>query len=112
MLFQLDENGDEHPIAYASKTLNSAQRNYNTSGLEALALVWGLEHFKTYCKGHPCTVITDHNALTYLVANKESTNSRITRWILRLQPYNLKVKYIKGEHNYAADLLLLYINYC
>jgi hypothetical protein len=33
MLSQEDENGDKHPIAYASKTLNSAQINYSTSDI-------------------------------------------------------------------------------
>jgi hypothetical protein len=40
ILMQEDENGDLHPVAYASKTLNSAQRNYSVSDREALAIVW------------------------------------------------------------------------
>jgi len=66
MLAQLDENGDEHPIAYASKTLNSAQRNYDTTDREALAIVWALEQFNTYCEGHKYTLLSDHKALSYL----------------------------------------------
>jgi len=105
VLLQEDSNGDKHPIAYASKTLNSAQCNYSTSEKECLALVWGLEHFNSYCEGHSFTCLTDHRALTYLISNKESNNHRLTRWILRLQPYNLKVKYVKGADNNTADLL-------
>ena len=105
VLLQKDDNDDLHPIAYASKTSNAAQMNYNVSEKECLGLVWGLEHFNTYLEGHSYTCITDHKALTYLIANKECPNSRITRWILRLQPYNLKVEYIKGADNHTADLL-------
>jgi hypothetical protein len=105
VLQQYGNDGILYPIAYASKTLNPAQINYSTTEKECLALVWGLEHFKTYCEGHSYTCITDHKALTYLVGNKECPNNRITRWILRLQPYNLKVNYIKGADNHAADLL-------
>ena len=102
---QEDENGDRHPVAYASKTLNPAQCNYSTSEKECLALVWGLEHFNSYLEGHSFTCITDHRALTYLIGNKDSNNQRLTRWILRLQPYNLKIKYVKGSENNMADLL-------
>jgi transposase InsO family protein len=105
ILKQKDENGDLHPIAYASKALNSAQQNYSASERECLALVWALEHFNAYLEGHDFTCLTDHRALTYLVGKKECNNSRITRWILRLQPYNLKVEYLKGSENNAADLL-------
>jgi len=105
VLQQKDDDGILHPIAYASKTLNDAQRNYSTTEKECLALIWGLEHFNTYCEGHNYTCLTDHRALTHLVSNKESNNNRITRWILRLQPYNLKIEYIKGSENHTADLL-------
>ena len=105
VLLQKDDNDDIHPIAYASKTMNPAQQNYSPSEKECLALIWALEHFNTYCEGHEYTCLTDHRALTYLVSNKESNNHRITRWILRLQPYNLKVEYIKGTNNKTADLL-------
>jgi len=79
VLLQEDSNGDKHPIAYASKTLNSAQCNYSTTEKECLALVWGLEHFNSYCEGHSFTCLTDHRALTYLISNKESNNHRLTR---------------------------------
>jgi hypothetical protein len=105
VLLQKDDNNDIHPIAYASKTLNTAQQNYSTSEKECLALIWALEHFNTYCEGHEYTCLTDHRALTYLISNKESNNQRKTRWILRLQPYNLKIEYIKGVNNNTADLL-------
>ena len=94
-----------HPIAYASRSLNKAERNYGTTEREALALIWGLEHFKTFCEGHRYTCLTDHTALTYVVNNKESTNQRVARWVLRLQPYDLKLKYLPGKQNSTADLM-------
>lgn len=104
-LLQQQSDGHYHPVAYASKMLNSAQTRYNATERECLALVWALEHFKTYCEGHRYTCLTDHHALKYLVHHKESTNARVTRWILRLQPYNLKVLYKAGKDNVTADLL-------
>jgi hypothetical protein len=103
-ILQHDENNDLHPVAFASKTLNSAQRNYTVTDREALAIVWGLEHFNSYCEGHRYTAITDHAALRYLYTSKNKT-PRLHRLLLRMQPYEVKLHYRKGEENHAADLL-------
>lgn len=109
VLMQRDDDDDLHPIAFASKTFNSAERNYDTTEREALAIVWALEHFNTYCEGHEYTVITDHEALKYIRSNKNSVSQasfkRIGRWQNRLQPYNLEIQYKPGKDNHAADLL-------
>jgi hypothetical protein len=96
ILQQEDENGDKHPIAYASKTFNDAQRNYSVTDREALAIVWALQHFNTYCEGHKYTVLTDHQALSYINKNPKS-EKRVTRWQLLLQNYDtVEMKYFKG----------------
>jgi transposase InsO family protein len=104
ILQQEDSNGDLHPIAYASKTFNSAQTRYATTEREALAIVWALQHFNTYCEGHKYTLLTDHQALSYIRTNKDNSK-RISRWQLLLQHYHLDIHYIKGKDNHAADLL-------
>jgi transposase InsO family protein len=104
-LKQVADDGFLHPVAYASKTLNGAQTRYQVSEREALAIPWALAHFRTILEGHKYTCLTDHRALKYLIDNKESTNSRLTRWVLQLQPYHLKIEYIKGKDNVTADLL-------
>ena len=104
VLMQRDEDGQLHPIAYASKTLNDAQKNYTVTDRECLAIVWALEHFNTYCEGHKYTVVTDHAALSFL-RNTTHSKQRMHRLALRLQPYELTVQYSPGKTNYAADLL-------
>src|SRR5690242_2145272 len=104
ILMQEDENGEAHPIAYASKTFNDAQRNYDTTEREALAIVWALQHFNTYCEGHKYTLLTDHAALSYIRSNTNSSK-RIYRWQVLLQGYDLQVKYQPGKDNHAADVL-------
>jgi len=104
VLMQYDDNGNLRPIAYASKTLDSAQKNYSVTDREALAIVWALEHFNTYCEGHKYTAVTDHAALRYLHTAEHKT-PRMHRMVLRLQPYEVKLHYSKGETHYAADLL-------
>ena len=71
---------------------------------EALAIVWGLEHFNTFCEGHKYTAITDHAALKYLYTAKNKT-PRLHRLLLRLQPYEVTLHYRPGKDNHAADLL-------
>jgi transposase InsO family protein len=104
ILQQEDENGDKHPIAYASKTFNDAQTRYDTTEREALAITWALQHFNTYCEGHKYTLLTDHQALSYIQRNTKN-DKRITRWQLLLQHYNIDIYYVKGKDNHAADLL-------
>ena len=51
-----------HPIAYASRSLQTHERNYGITELETLALVWAVKLFRPYLLGHKTTVLTDHSA--------------------------------------------------
>jgi len=79
-----DDDGKEHPIAYASRTTTPAEKNYGASELEALGVVWALDHFRSYVHGVPVTVITDHSPLTWLLTTK-NLKGKLARWSLRLQ---------------------------
>lgn len=52
-----------HPIYYASKTLNIAQRNYTVTEQELLTVVYAFEKFRAYLLGTKVVVHTDHTAL-------------------------------------------------
>ena len=61
---QEDEDGAERVIAYSSRTLNRAERNYGVVEKEVLAVVWGMsEQFRSYIHGSFCLVRTDHQPL-------------------------------------------------
>ncbi|GKA10787.1 reverse transcriptase domain-containing protein [Tanacetum coccineum] len=51
-----------------------------------------------------CTVYTDHSALKYLFAKKDS-KARLLRWVLLLQEFDFDVVDTKGAENLAADHL-------
>lgn len=93
-----------HPVCFASKRLNQAERNYSTIEKECLALVWGIRRFHIYLYGKAFKVQTDHQPLQYLKKAKLN-NSRIMRWALALQEYDFHVEYIKGRENVGADFM-------
>ena len=96
----------EYVVAYASRKLASAERNYSATEGECLAAVWAVKHFRCYLWGvqEPFSLITDHIALQWLYKNKD-LNGRLTRWSLKLQEYNFSIKYRKGTAHSNVDAL-------
>jgi hypothetical protein len=70
--------GKDLPIAYASRTLNNAERNYPTVEKELLAIVWGCKNFRQCVYGRKFTVVTDHRPLTWIFSVKDPS-SRLLR---------------------------------
>lgn len=103
MLTQYFDEG-ERVIAYESRTLNGAERNYSATELECLAVIWGIQRMKNYVEGYNFTVITDHQALKWL-QRLESPSGRLARWLFELQQYDFDVKYRRGTLNRVADAL-------
>ena len=58
--------GKEHPIAYASRTLNKCKRNYTVTEKEYLAVIWSVEKYRGYILGSEFQVITDHSSYQWL----------------------------------------------
>ena len=66
-VFEQYSDSGWHPISFASRYLNPAEKNYSKNELESLAVVWATEHFRNYIYGRYFTVISDHKALLTLV---------------------------------------------
>ncbi|GBM26817.1 Transposon Ty3-I Gag-Pol polyprotein [Araneus ventricosus] len=95
---------EKHSIEYASRLLNSAERNYSTTEREALAVVWALNKFRGYIEGSKITVASDHQPLNWIMKLK-SPSGRLARWALQLQSFDLNLEYIPGKSNVVADML-------
>ncbi len=92
-------------VAFASRRLNDAERNYPTHEREFLAIYWAVtEHFRHYLEGRPCLIETDHQPLRF-IPTQPHLSRRMTRWVEELQNFDVKIKYIRGEDNKLADLL-------
>ena len=93
------------PIAFASKTLSSSQKNYPAHRLEFLALKWSVcDKFSHWLKGNSFTVWTDHNPLTYIMT-KPKLDACEQRWVAKFAPYTFSLKHIAGTKNIVADAL-------
>nr|XP_016486421.1 PREDICTED: uncharacterized protein LOC107806713 [Nicotiana tabacum] len=92
-----------HPIYYASRTLSDAQLNYTVTEKEILAVVFAFGQFRPYLIGSKIIVYIDHAALMYLMEKKES-KSRLIRWVLLLQEFDLEIREQKRTENQVADL--------
>ncbi len=103
----LSQEGDDellHPVAFASRTLTVAERNYSITELECLAIAWSLQTFRPYAYGRPCRVIKDHQALKWLLS-QASPSGQLNRWSLALQEYQLEVVCRPSCKNEKADAL-------
>lgn len=98
------EIGKDLPIAYASRTLNSAEGNYNTTEKELLAIKWAIQHFRPYLYGRHFKIVTDHRPLTWLF-NVKDPGSKLVRWRLQLEEFDYEIIHKPGKVNSNADCL-------
>ena len=97
-----------HTVAFASRYLISVEDRYSINELELLGVVWSIEHFKYYLYSKPFTVITDHRALLSIMRENrasKSYNSRLTRWVDRLQPFDFTIDHLPGSKMGLVDYI-------
>ena len=99
-----NEDGKAHwrPIAFFSRKLSSAERNYHTHDQELLAVVESFREWRHYLQGskHPFELFTDHDNLRWFLKTKK-LNGRQVRWASFLAGYHFEVIHRPGHRNPA-----------
>jgi hypothetical protein len=103
-LYQLDDAGEHGVIGFASRMLRGPELLYTVTEKELLAIIFGLQKFRTILLGHRIVIRTDHYALKFLKQCR-LLNDRLTRWSLLLNEFDYDVEHIRGKDNVVADTL-------
>ena len=104
VLSQLDDNGREHPVHYASRVLSGTEVKYSAFEREALAVIFALKKFRHYLLSMRFKLYTDHQALKY-VFNMKDPHGRIARWFSLLAEYDFEICYRSGNQNPSVDFI-------
>ena len=107
VLSHVMEDGSERPVAYASRTLSTAERNYDHLDKEATAVVFAVKKFHQLLYGRHFNIYTDYKPLLGLLHPKKATplmaSGRMQRWALTLLAYEYELLYRPGNENGNAD---------
>ena len=102
-------DGSERPVAFASRTLSTSERNYAQIEREALSLVFAVQHFHQYLYGRQFILVTDHKPLLTILGPKTGIPSmiaaRMQRWALTLSAYSYQIQFKPTQQHGNVDAL-------
>lgn len=105
VLVQVNPEGIPRIISFASKLLTEVESRYPQTQKEALAIVWGAEHFWFYLLGRKFVIRTDAEGISFILKRERiGANKMLSRaagWALRLSQFNFDVEFVKGKNNLA-----------
>jgi len=90
VLEQKQDDGELHPVAYASESFNHHEKHYGVTELEALGVVWAVKHFQSYLVGQKSTVYTDHAPLRSMLQGRHQSG-KLGRWACVLTEVDLEI---------------------
>ena len=102
VLTQVYPDSTEKVIAYASRALETFEKNYSAYLLEMAAAAWAIDHFHVYLAGRKFQLFTDHKPLETLSTVHKKTLNRLQQQLLE---YDFTIHYLKGSDNSIADAL-------
>ena len=102
ILSQCFEEGQWHPIAFWSRKMQDAERNWATYDQELGAIVECFKHWRHYFDGAQDTVqvFTDHNNLKG-IQTVRLLNARQARWAVFLGSFDFEIHHRPGKTNPA-----------
>ena len=103
VLSQTHEDG-EHPVAYESRKMNSAEMNYPTHERELLAVIHALRTWRHYLAGQKFIVVIDHYSLQYL-RTQPQLSKRQAHWLDFIAEFDFDIVHKPGKSNVVVDAL-------
>jgi hypothetical protein len=103
VLSQMQE-GEERVIAYGSRCLDAAEKNYCVTRKELLAVVYFMDYFRHYLLGAETVVRTDHGSLQWLKQMKNPSD-QVARWVTKLEAFHWKIQHRPGRNHGNADAM-------
>lgn len=94
----------EVPLAFNSKTLDKAERNYETWRKELTSLLFAIKQNKYLLTNRRFIIYNDHRSLIYMASARKSKQV-FDRYSMFLADYNYEVRYLPGDKNKCADSL-------
>ena len=106
VLSQRGDDGKIHPVAFQSKSMNDAERNYEIYDKELLAIIRALEEWRHHLEGaeHKITILTDHKNLEYF-EKAQTLTRRQARWSLFLTRFDFEIQHRPGRMGGKPDQL-------
>ena len=107
VLLQEQDNGEQRPVAYASRSMSPTEQRYAQIEKEALAITWACDRFADYLVGLEFHVETDHKPLVPLLGAKrlDELPLRVQRFRMRMLRYHFTISHVQGKNLVVADTL-------
>lgn len=109
LMQRASSSGSWLPVQFASRTLNSSEKNYSQIEKEALSVIFGTDKFCKFLLGAHFKIYNDHKPLHTLFAKTKaipnSCSARVLRWALKLSQFDYEFVYSKGSDNVQSDCL-------
>ena len=91
-------------MEYGGRTLNPAEKKYNTTQLESLALIEGVRKYKHYLQTNKFYIHTDHAAIPWIM-KAANLKGKTCRWMSELIGLDFELIHRPGKDNAHADCL-------
>ena len=95
----------EHLIAYTSKRLSEATKNYPITELKLCSLVINIASFSHLLKRVDFDAIVDHLALMHIIKSKVEPATTRIKMTVRISLYSINLYYMKGKDMILSDFL-------
>jgi ribonuclease HI len=105
LIAQENDNWDEQPIYYVSRTLKDAESRYSGAERSCLALIYASQRLRHYFLAHKVQLMTKSHPIRSLL-QRPVLSGRLAQWLLQLSQYEIIAETPTAIKSQAiADLL-------